>query len=110
MDSHAADGIKAMVAVISTGSRLFGFACCAWALSACGFSTLEGLSDGFGDASDNGTGGAHVDASPDSFSSGRGGGGRGGAAGTGVADASPDLWRTPVDVNVPSDVAADVVS
>jgi hypothetical protein len=72
------------VGLSSAKVRFFGYVCGASALSACSFSPLEGLSEGFDDAG----GDAPVaDSRPDRYGAGSGGG----------ADASPDTSRGAVD-------------
>jgi hypothetical protein len=85
-----------MVGLISARFRFFSFACGAWALSACGFSTLEGLAGGFGDAGEDA-----VDAGRDRSSGGTGGG---------RADASSDAPRVAVDTGASIDVASEDVA
>jgi hypothetical protein len=100
MPSLAPDGIKVKVAALSTGSRFFGLACLWWALSGCGFSTLEGLAEGTSDASEDRSHAGGVDARADRVD---GAGGR-------AIDASSDLWRSASDVNAPGDAASEVVA
>jgi hypothetical protein len=84
------------VGLISSRSRFSSFACVAWTLSACGFSTLEGLADGLGDAAQD----AGVDVRPD-----RRDGGSGGAR----ADSSLDVSRGEADAPATRDVVAEDV-
>src|SRR5262249_52478272 len=99
MPSPARGGIKTRVGLISTRSRFFSFVCGAWALSACGFSTLEGLAGGSGDA-----GGDVVDAGRDR-SSGATDGGRGDAS----RDVASDTPRLAADTGASVDVASEEV-
>jgi len=99
MPSPASDGIKAMVGAISAEFRFFGFVCGVWALSACGFSTLEGLADGLGDAAVDAPNDRGNDARADRLS----------GAGGSRADAAPDVARDTVDVSSPSDAIAENV-
>jgi hypothetical protein len=92
-----------MVGLLSAKVRFFGFFCGACALPACGFSTLEGLSDGLGDAAHDAGVDARADRTP-----------AGGAGGSG-ADALPDLGRGAIEdaaapVDVPLDVAPESIA
>jgi Fibrinogen beta and gamma chains, C-terminal globular domain len=88
-----------MVGHFSAKVRFFGFVCGACALTACGFSTLDGLSGGPDDAA---AGADVVDARPDR--------GRGAGGGGGSFDATPDAARA-IDAPAETDVTAqDVVA
>jgi hypothetical protein len=80
------------VGLFSARFGFIGFAWGAWALSACGFSTLEGLSEGAGDAA----GGTEiVDARPERFD----------AADASGPDRAPDVPRR--DAAAPEDVVGE---